>query len=245
MRLSGKVALVTGGARGIGRAIVEKFQAEGARTVIADVLDEVGNQTVNELSKNGDVAFVHCDVTSAADAEAAISKTVERYGSLDILVNNAGITKDTLLIKMSEADWDRVININLKGAFLMSQAAAKVMMKARMGKIVNISSVVGLMGNFGQSNYAASKAGVIGLTKSVAKELAGRNVTVNAIAPGYIQTEMTEKLTEAAKEAFLSNIPLKRAGEASDVANAVMFFASEESAYVTGQVLPICGGLLM
>ena len=236
---------MTGGARGIGRAIVEKILTSGGKAMIADVLDEAGQQTVSELSSRGEVAFVHCDVTSAADTSAAVDKTVSQFGTLDILVNNAGITKDTLIIKMSESDWDRVLNINLKGAFLMTQAAAKVMMKARTGRIVNISSVVGLMGNFGQSNYAASKAGIIGLTKSVAKELAGRNITVNAIAPGYIQTEMTERLPEAAKESFLTNIPLKRAGLPEDVANAVLFFASDESAYVTGQVLPVCGGLLM
>ncbi len=245
MNLSGKAALVTGGARGIGRAIVEKLMDHGCKVMIADVLDDAGAQTVSELTGRGGVAFVHCDVTSSTEAQAAIEKTVASFGSLDILVNNAGITKDTLLIKMAEADWDRVLNINLKGAFLMTQAAAKVMIKARTGRIVNISSVVGLMGNFGQANYSASKAGLVGLTKSAAKELAGRNVTVNAVAPGYIQTEMTEHLPDAAKQAFLTNIPLKRAGLPEDVANAVLFLAADESAYITGQVLPVCGGLLM
>lgn len=245
MRLTGKVALVTGGARGIGRAIVEILLDNGCKVVIADVLDDAGKQTVTELSGRGDVAFVHCDVTSGANAQTAVDHAVAEFGTLDILVNNAGITKDTLLIRMTESDWDRVLTINLKGAFLMTQAASRVMMKARSGRIVNISSVVGLMGNAGQGNYAASKAGLIGFTKSIAKELAGRNVTVNAVAPGYIQTEMTESLPEAAKQAFLANIPLKRAGFPEDVANAVLFLAADESAYITGQVLPVCGGLLM
>ncbi len=245
MKLTGKAVVVTGGARGIGRAIVEAFLDAGAKVMIADVLDDVGSATVGELSARGEVAYVHCDVTSAADTQSAIDRTVERFGAVDVLVNNAGITKDTLFIRMDEAAWDRVLSINLKGAFLMSQAAAKVMMKARQGSIVNISSVVGLMGNFGQANYSASKAGLIGLTKSVAKELAPRNVTCNAVAPGYIQTEMTEHLPEAAKEAFLNNIPLKRPGLPADVASVVLFLASEAATYITGQVVQVDGGMLM
>lgn len=245
MTLTGKSAIVTGGARGIGRAIVEAFLDGGARVLIADVLDNVGAETVEELADRGDVIYQHCDVTSPQDAEGAVTKASEAFGSVDILVNNAGITRDSLLIRLSPEDWDKVLSINLKGAFLMTQAAARVMMKARSGRIVNISSVVGLMGNFGQSNYSASKAGLIGLTKSSAKELAGRGVTVNAIAPGYIQTEMTEGLSESAKESFLSNIPMKRAGRPADVASAVIFLSSDSAAYVTGQVLPVCGGLLM
>jgi 3-oxoacyl-[acyl-carrier protein] reductase len=245
LTFTGKSALVTGGARGIGRAIVESFLDGGAKVLIADVLDDVGAATAKELSGRGQVVYQHCDVTAPQDAEAAISKAVEVFGSIDILVNNAGITRDSLLVRLSADDWDKVLNINLKGAFLMSQAAAKVMMKARSGRIVNISSVVGLMGNFGQSNYSASKAGLIGLTKSSAKELAGRGITVNAIAPGYIQTEMTENLPETARKSFLNNIPMKRAGTPADVASAVKFFSSDAAAYVTGQVLPVCGGLLM
>lgn len=183
MSLAGKAVLVTGGARGIGRSIVEKFLAAGCRVVIADVLDDVGAQAVTELASVGQLCYQHCDVTNAADASAAVQRAVDEYGALDILVNNAGITRDTLLIRMKEEDWDLVLKINLKGAFLMTQSAAKVMMKARSGRIVNISSVVGVMGNAGQANYSASKAGLIGLTKSSAKELAGRGITVNAIAP--------------------------------------------------------------
>jgi len=243
--MMGRTALVTGGARGIGRSIVEKLLANGCKIVIADVLDEVGAQTVSELSSQGTLCYQHCDVTSADDATAAVQRAVDEYGAIDILVNNAGITRDTLLIRMKEEDWDLVLKINLKGAYLMTQAAAKVMMKARYGRIVNISSVVGVMGNAGQANYSASKAGLIGLTKSSAKELAPRGVTVNALAPGFIQTEMTDKLAEKVKEAYMSAIPAQRFGQPSEVAAAVAFLAGEESGYITGQVLQICGGLLM
>ncbi|MFH2056583.1 MAG: 3-oxoacyl-[acyl-carrier-protein] reductase [bacterium] len=245
MSLSGKTALVTGGARGIGRAIVEKLLDSGCKVVIADVLDEVGAQTVGELSARGELCYQHCDVTSAADATAAVERAVAEYGALDILVNNAGITRDTLLVRMKEEDWDLVLKINLKGSFLMTQAAAKVMMKARSGRIVNISSVVGVMGNAGQANYAASKAGVIGLTKASAKELASRGITVNAIAPGFIQSEMTAKLADAVKENYMSAIPAKRFGQPSEVAAVVAFLAGDDAGYITGPVLQVCGGLLM
>ena len=182
-------------------------------------------------------------MTVAADIEALLEKTMEKFGRVDVVVNNAGVTRDTLMIRMDEKDWDLVLDINLKGAFLVSKLAAKIMMKQRAGGIVNISSVVGLGGNAGQANYAASKAGLIGLTKSAAKELAARGITVNAVAPGFIQTEMTDHLPDAAKELFLNNIAMKRPGTPQDVAEAVLFLASDEAGYITGQVLAIDGGL--
>lgn len=245
-KLENKTALVTGSARGIGKAIAYRLGAEGAKVVISDVLFDLASATAEEFRSAGFEALaVRADVTKSDDVALLVEETVTRFGALDIVVNNAGITRDTLLLRMSEADWDLVLNINLKGAFLMTQAAAKVMIKQRSGRIINISSVVGRMGNAGQANYASSKAGLLGLTKSAAKELASRGITVNAVAPGYIATEMTEKLSDAAKEAFLNNIPLKRPGTPDDIAGVVAFLASEDAAYLTGQVIGVDGGLLM
>ena len=245
-RVEGRVALVTGGARGIGRAICEKLASEGAKIAMVDIMLDVAEKTAEEFRAKGyDAMAIQANVAVPEDADKAIAAVVEKYGKLDILVNNAGITRDTLMLKMSEKDWDAVLAVNLKGTFNFTKAATKVMMRARYGKIVNIASVVGRMGNVGQANYSASKAGVIALTKTTAREFGSRNITANAIAPGYIQTDMTEKLPQEARDAFLVNIPLKRAGLPADVANAVCFFCSDESAYVTGQVMNVCGGFLM
>lgn len=245
-RLEGRVALVTGGARGIGRAICEKLASEGATIAMVDILLDVAEKTASEFKAKGYEAMaVAANVAKFEEAEAAVKAVADKYGKIDILVNNAGITRDTLMMKMTEQDWDLVIDVNLKGTFNFTKAATRVMMKARYGKIVNISSVVGRMGNAGQCNYSASKAGVIGLTKSTAKEFASRNITANAVAPGYIATEMTDKLSQEARDAFLQFIPAKRAGKPEDVANTVFFFCSPESDYVTGQVLNVDGGFLM
>ena len=243
MDFTNKTVIVTGSARGIGRVIAEKFAELNANVVICD-LDEVQVKAV-AAEIGGNTVGIKANVTDSENLENLFKQTQEKFGSVDILVNNAGITRDTLMIRMAEKDWNMVLDINLKGAFLATKIAAKIMMKQRSGRIVNISSVVGLMGNAGQTNYSASKAGLIGFTKSAAKELGARGVTVNAVAPGYIQTEMTEKLSEDAKEAFLKNIFIKRPGLPEDVASVVMFFASDEASYVTGQVLAVDGGLTM
>ncbi len=245
-RLEGRVALVTGGARGIGRAICEKLASEGAKIAMVDIMLDVAEKTAEEFKAQGYEALaIQANVAVPEDADKAVAAVVEKFGKLDILVNNAGITRDTLMLKMTEKDWDAVLAVNLKGTFNFTKAATKVMMRARYGKIVNIASVVGRMGNVGQANYSASKAGVIALTKTMAREFGSRNITANAIAPGYIKTDMTEKLPQEARDAFLVNIPLKRAGLPADVANAVCFFCTDESAYVTGQVMNVCGGFLM
>jgi 3-oxoacyl-[acyl-carrier protein] reductase len=243
--LAGKVAIVTGSGRGIGFEIGKKFLESGARLVLADISEELLADAREKLTAAGEVLALPCDVTDAVSLNELISKTMEHFGRLDILVNNAGVRRDSLLLRMKEEDWDFVLKVNLKGAFLASQAAARVMVKQRSGRIINISSVVGLMGNFGQTNYSSSKAGLIGLTKSTAKELAGRGVTVNAIAPGYIETEMTANLPEKAINAFLEQIPLKRAGKPSDIADAAAFLASDLASYITGQVIQVDGGMLM
>jgi 3-oxoacyl-[acyl-carrier protein] reductase len=241
MDFTNKVAVITGSARGIGLAIARKFAAAGARIVICDVDESGVVEAVSGFS--GRAIGVKADVTKSEDIANLFETTVRELGRVDILVNNAGITRDALMIRMDEKDWDMVLDINLKGAFLVTKAAGRIMMKQRSGRIVNITSVVGLTGNAGQANYSASKAGLIGLTKSAAKELAARNVTVNAVAPGYIETEMTRSLPEAAREDFLKKVLIGRPGTPDDIASAVMFLASDEAAYITGQVLTVDGGL--
>jgi len=243
MDFTNKTVIVTGSVRGIGRAIAEQFAGLNANVVISDLDEETVERAVGEIG--GTTVGFKADVTKTADIDRLFEKTVERFGRVDIVVNNAGIARDSAMIRMAEKDWDMVLDINLKGAFLVTKAAARIMMKQRYGRIVNISSVVGLKGNAGQANYAASKAGLIGLTKSSAKELASRGVTVNAVAPGFITTEMTEALSEAAKQQFLERMFVKRPGSPQDVAAAVLFFASDEASYITGQVLAVDGGLSM
>jgi len=237
---------VTGAARGIGKAIAARLAAGGHNVVVSDILLDEARRTADELSTHGvKTLAVQTDVARLTDVEALIKTTKETLGSVDILVNNAGITRDNLSIRMSEEEWDRVLSINLKGAFLCSQAAAKEMMKSRFGRIVNIASVAGLLGTAGQANYAASKAGLIAVTKSMARELGSRNVTVNAIAPGFIQTEMTDALPEKVKETYLSQIPLKRAGTPEDIAEVVWFLTSTSASYITGIVVNVSGGLVI
>jgi 3-oxoacyl-[acyl-carrier protein] reductase len=242
--LKDKVAVVTGSARGIGRAIALELARRGADVVITDIDEEQARQTAEEIAATGRRSLaVRCDVAQRDQLTALVSRTVEELGRLDIFVNNAGITRDTLLVRMTEAQWDLVLDINLKGTFLGCQAAAKVMMKARTGKIVNVASITGLIGNVGQANYSASKGGVVALTRTVAKELAARNITVNAVAPGFIETEMTRELPEKARAAFLDSIPLRRGGTPADVAHLVAFLCSAEADYITGQCITIDGGL--
>ncbi|MDQ7772787.1 MAG: 3-oxoacyl-[acyl-carrier-protein] reductase [Elusimicrobiales bacterium] len=244
-QLEGLSALVTGGARGIGLEIASAFAREGASVLLGDVsADEAAAAAAGLASANGvKAAGIRLDVTDAASCEAAIEESVKTFGKLDILVNNAGITKDNLVLRMKPEDFDAVISVNLKGSFLMSKAAAKVMLRARTGRIINISSVVGQAGQAGQANYSASKAGLIGLTKSLAKEFAPRGVLVNAIAPGFIETRMTDALKDEAKAAVTALIPLERFGKPADVAGAALFLAGPHSSYITGQVLAVNGGM--
>jgi 3-oxoacyl-[acyl-carrier protein] reductase len=244
--LKDQVAIVTGASRGIGRCIALALAGEGVKIVASARSEETLNALVEEIkASGGEATAVVGDVSSSDDADKLIKAATESFGRLDILVNNAGITRDGLLVRMKDDDWDAVLRTNLKGAFTCTRAASKVMSKQRYGRIVNISSVVGEMGNPGQANYCASKAGMIGLTKSNALELARRNVTVNAITPGFIVTDMTDELSEKAKEELTSQIPLGRLGESEDVAQAVLFLASEQAGYITGQVLGVNGGMYM
>lgn len=247
MNFTGKTAVVTGGSRGIGRAVCLELARGGANVVLCYAGNEAAAQeTVQRCEELGASALaVRCDVADAGQVKALVDAAVSRFGAVHILVNNAGITRDNLLMLMKEEEFDDVINTNLKGAFLCMKAVARGMMKQKYGRIVNLSSVVGLRGNAGQMNYAASKAGVIGLTKSMAKELATRGITVNAVAPGFIETDMTAAMPEAAKAATLAAIPMARLGTAEDVAKTVAFLASEEAGYITGQVLAVDGGMAM
>ena len=246
-KLDGKVALVTGASRGIGRAIAIAFAKEGA-TVAVNYAgnNEKAESVVGEIKELGrDAIAIQGDVADADSVSAMIKTVTESFGKIDILVNNAGITRDNLLMRLKEDDWDSVINTNLKGVFLCTKAITRLMMKQRQGRIINISSVVGVSGNAGQANYAAAKSGVIGLTKTSAKELAARGITVNAIAPGFIETDMTNHLTEDVGEQMLQQIPLKRFGSPDDVAHTAVFLASEEAGYITGQTIHVDGGMVM
>ncbi len=247
MKLHNKKAIVTGGTRGIGKAIVKELVDNGCNVVFTyHSSDETAKKIEQEFStENVKVYGIKADATSFTQAEEVVKFTLEKFGSIDILVNNAGITKDNLLLRMSETDFDAVINANLKSVFNYTKAILKPFLSQKFGKIVNISSVVGIIGNPGQANYVASKAGVIGLTKSNAKELASRNINVNCVAPGFIETDMTEKLNEQQRQAILSNVPIKRLGKPEDVAKAVLFLSSNDSDYITGQVIIVDGGLVM
>lgn len=246
MQLKDKNAIVTGSAQGIGKSIALALAKAGANIVVSDVNIEEAEKTAKEIEALGVKAIaIKCNVADANDVTELVKKTQETFDTIDILVNNAGVTRDNLMMRMEEKDWDLVLDINLKGAFLLTKAVSRVMMKQRQGRIVNMSSVIGVMGNAGQSNYAASKGGLIAFTKSTAKEFASRNITCNAIAPGFIETAMTAKLTEEVKENYKKGIPLGRMGSVDDVANAVLFLVSEQAAYITGQVLHVDGGLVM
>jgi 3-oxoacyl-[acyl-carrier protein] reductase len=245
--LNNKSVLITGASRGIGRAIALYFAKNGAKVAVNYSGSEAkANEVVEEIKANGGTAFsIKADISSSEDVTNMVKSVIDEFGSLDVLVNNAGITRDNLLMRMKEEDWDAVINTNLKGVFLTTKAVTRQMMKQRNGRIINIASIVGVSGNAGQANYVAAKAGVIGLTKTTAKELSSRGITVNAIAPGFIETDMTGKLEEGIKEDMLRNIPLARFGQPDDIAAAAAFLAGDSSSYITGQTLHVDGGMVM
>jgi len=247
VELSGRVALVTGGSRGIGRAIALKLASEGAHVAVNFNQNQLAAEEVVAAAKVAgvDAIMVQGDIGTREGAEAAVKATVERWNRLDILVNNAGITRDQLIMRLSEEDWDAVLDTNLKGAYLCSKLASRHMLRARWGRIINISSVVGQMGNAGQANYAAAKAGLLGLTKSLAREYSSKNITANAVAPGWIETDIVAGLSEEARQYVLGQIPLGRYGEPEDVAGAVAFLVSDAAAYITGQTLNVDGGMVM
>ena len=247
MQFEGKVALVTGASRGIGRAVAIRLAKSGAKIAVNYAGNQAAAEEVKQIieQNGGEAILVQADISNAESVDAMVAAVMEAFGRIDILVNNAGITRDTLLMRMKEADWNAVIQTNLTGVFYVTKAVSKIMMKQRYGKIVNMSSVVGLMGNAGQANYAAAKAGVIGFTKSMAKELAARNITVNAIAPGFIATDMTAVLSDKVKEDLATKIPMGRLGEADDIASAVLFLVSDSASYITGQTLNVDGGMVM
>jgi len=246
MLLKDKVAIITGGARGIGKEIALTFAREGADICICDVNEQLLEETAKELKSTGRQAIgLKVDVANFSQVEDMVQKVLDKFAKVDILINNAGITRDNLLLRMKEEEWDAVINVNLKGTFNCTKAVSKAMIKQKSGRIVNVASIIGLIGNAGQANYAASKGGVISFTKSAAKELASRNINVNAIAPGVIKTDMTAKLSQDLQESMLKAIPLNRFGEPSDVANLALFLASESSSYITGHVIQLDGGMVM
>jgi len=246
LELKGRVAIVTGGAQGIGKSIAAQLAQAGANVVIADVAEEMAKATAEEISRKGSEAIsIRVDVSNLSSVEEMVKKTLDKFDRIDILINNAGITRDALVMRMKEEDWDLVLDINLKGAFNCIKVVSPVMMKQRYGKIVNIASIVGMSGNVGQANYSASKGGLIALTKTCAQELASRQINVNAVAPGFIQTSMTERLPQEVKEKMASQIPLGRMGNPEDVAGVVLFLVSEKSSYITGEVIRVDGGMAM
>lgn len=244
MKFKDQTVVVTGSTRGIGKEIAKAFADEGANVVILGRNGELADQVRDEIrQKNQNAESFACDVTNLENVTEIVNKILDKYRGVDILINNAGITKDNLLLRMSESDWDDVMNVNLRGVFNCTKAFTKVMLRAKKGKIINVSSVIGIMGNVGQANYAASKAGIIGFTKSIAREIASRGITVNAVAPGYITTDMTAQLKEEMRDEILKKIPLNRLGDPGDVANVCLFLASDEANYITGQTIVVDGGM--